>query len=262
MQTNIGILGLGEAGLSYAKVLSEKFFVIGWDPITKTEKLEFAIANEPIEVFEKSSYILVFTPASKTLKALENVIQHGKRPLTFVDFSTAPAQHKMNLSNIASKNGLNFIDVAIMSPVRNGVRNTNLLASGSSVLNLVEMLKAADIPIEACGERPGEASKRKLTRSILVKGLTSVMIESLRTAEALEIEDWFSDHLIEFLTNLEPRNIEGFLSGTAIHHMRRIEEMKASAEMASEAGVTPNMIEGTIAVLKSINEFGVPELKI
>ncbi|GAA0820154.1 DUF1932 domain-containing protein [Streptosporangium amethystogenes subsp. fukuiense] len=77
----------------------------------------------------------------------------------------------------------------------------------------------------------GEAAARKLLRSIVVKGLTALMVESLRVAESQGLGRWCYDHLVDTLTGLDGAVVRGLLDGTVAHSVRRVAEMEAAASM-------------------------------
>ncbi len=95
-----------------------------------------------------------------------------------------------------------------------------------------------------------------LLRSMLTKGLTALLIESLRTAASEGLGDWFYGYAEDFLVTLTTEELEGFLDGTSVHSDRRIDEMTAAAVMAGVGG-SSHVATATVEVLRSVSA-GVP----
>ena len=114
--------------------------------------------------------------------------------------------------------------------------------------------------IEAVSEIAGQAAGRKLLRSIVVKGMTALLIEGMRTAESLELVDWFSDHIDETLTHLDTAFLRRLIEGTSSHSERRVHEMLATVEMIEATGGRPFRATATIRVLETVSD-GIPRGK-
>jgi hypothetical protein len=93
---------------------------------------------------------------------------------------------------------------------------------------------------------------------MLLKGLTAVMIESLRASEVQGLSEWFGEHLVVTLASLDRTTLSGLLDGTAQHSGRRIEEMEAAADMTEAAGGSAEITRAVVGVLRSIAADGVP----
>ena len=56
------------------------------------------------------------------------------------------------------------------------------------------------MPVEHAGDEPGRAATRKLLRSVVMKGLAALVIESMRAAEAAGLADETWDNIVAQLT--------------------------------------------------------------
>jgi len=55
------------------------------------------------------------------------------------------------------------------------------------------------------GGAVGDAATRKLLRSVLVKGLSTLVIESMRAADRLGLGAWFEEHLLSTVSEADER---------------------------------------------------------
>jgi 3-hydroxyisobutyrate dehydrogenase-like beta-hydroxyacid dehydrogenase len=88
----------------------------------------------------------------------------------------------------------------------------------------------------------GVASAIKMCRSVMIKGLEALVVESYATARAYGVED----HMIPTLQETFPGidwTAQGayFFSRVVQHGKRRAEEMRESARTVQEAGFEPLM---------------------
>lgn len=258
MSVRIAILGLGEAGRMFATALSGPAVVTGWDPAVTGAIEGLTLAGGPEEAVAEADIILAVTSAAHSRDALDAAVLAAPHGAIHADCATSGPHEKERLAAIAADAGLRFVDVAIMAPVRRGAQQTPLLLAGDGADALAEVLTEAGLPLEVLDGQAGTAAARKLLRSMLVKGLTGVMIESLRAAERAGLGEWFGDHLVTTLAGLDRASLSGFLDGTRLHSGRRIEEMEAAAAMAEANGGRAAITRAVAEVLRSVADDGVP----
>jgi len=256
----IAVLGLGEAGRTFARSIATRAAVTAWDPFV-TEPVEgIRLAPSGEEAVADADAVLAFTTAAHSGEALATTIAAAGPGVAHADFATAAPRAKAALAAQAAAGGIRFADAAIMAPVRRGADRTPVVLSGEreATAGLQALLEDAGYPVEVLDGPAGTSAARKLLRSMLVKGLTGVMIEALRAAEAEDLSDWFGEHLVETLTGLDRPTLSGLLDGTRQHNGRRVEEMEAAAAMAEEAGGNAVIARAVADVLRSVAIEGVP----
>jgi 3-hydroxyisobutyrate dehydrogenase-like beta-hydroxyacid dehydrogenase len=144
---------------------------------------------------------------------------HGRRSGTcgpgafYADLATGNAGLKRTIADLAHGHGPRFVDGAIRNPVPLLGVATPVELVGNDPDELAALLKPAEMRLTVVGAEPGVAATGKLLRSILVKGLSVLVIESLSAAEKADQADWYRGHLAEVLT------------GTVKHRVRRVHEM-------------------------------------
>ena len=117
-----------------------------------------------------------------------------------------------------------------------------------------------DVPVEVIDGSAGEATTRKLLRSVTMKGLAAVVIEALRAAEAAGLSEWVWADLVAELTAADERLLIRLVEGTGVHAARRVHEMEACTAMLEALGVDPVMTRSTVEALRRVAVAGVPEV--
>jgi 3-hydroxyisobutyrate dehydrogenase-like beta-hydroxyacid dehydrogenase len=132
------------------------------------------------------------------------------------------------------------------------------LASGTGARQFADLVNARGGSVEVVGARAGEAAARKLLRSVVMKGIAALLIESMEAAEAHGESGWAWGHLVEQLTSIDVALMERLLFDTVAHAERRLEEMSAAQEMLIGLGVPADMTAATVARLRRLVDEGMP----
>ncbi|MGI5156494.1 DUF1932 domain-containing protein [Microbispora sp. CA-102843] len=262
MRPHVAFLGLGEAGYAIASQLCENAHVTGFDPAWPTvppgRPVRFTVTGGAAEAVAGAQLVIGLTAAADAPAALRSALGHTAPGAVYLDLATGSPELKREMAAAATAHRVTFADGVLMAPVlRLGMR-TPILVSGPGAARAAGLLAGCGMDVTCLGGTVGEAAARKLLRSVVVKGLTALMVESLRTARAHGLEQWCYDHLVETLTELDGDVIRRLLDGTVRHSVRRVAEMEAAAEMVEASGETAAMTLATAQVLKSVPGRGVP----
>ena len=93
----------------------------------------------------------------------------------------------------------------------------------------------------------------KLLRSVLMKGLASVVVEAVTAGRAAGLEDWIRGQIARQLAGDGQAVIDRFLTGTAKHAVRRSKEMQDTASyLSSDLAVPAEMTTASAAALARI----------
>jgi len=108
----------------------------------------------------------------------------------------------------------------------------------------------------------GVVSAIKLCRSVIIKGMEALAIESLLTARRYGVEPHVLASLAETFPGLEwERQMTWFWRRVVQHGRRRSEEMREAAVTVADAGIAPRMatatgeLQGWIAALRADGAF-------
>ncbi|MGH2477972.1 MAG: DUF1932 domain-containing protein [Candidatus Limnocylindrales bacterium] len=248
------VFGLGEAGSLIAGDLAMLPWVEvhGYDPADVATPPGVSRHDHPRAAVVDVDLVLGITAAADATTALTQALDVIPRGAVYANLATASAGLQRSLAATAAGAGLGFTDVALMSPVPGRGLRTPALASGPSARAFIATMGPLGMPVEHAGDEPGMAATRKLLRSVVVKGLTAVVLESMEAAEAagLAAETW--DNITGQLAAADEDFIRRLVTGTGRHASRRVHEMEAAAELLADLGVEPIMTRATAARLHSV----------
>jgi 3-hydroxyisobutyrate dehydrogenase-like beta-hydroxyacid dehydrogenase len=252
--TRICVFGLGEAGSLIAGDLAmvPGVEVHGYDPAEVATPAGVQRRDVPEAAAVGADVVLGITVAADAATALAQALDAIPPGAVYADLATASAGLKRSLAATAAGAGLGFTDVALMSPVSGKGLRTPALASGPSARAFITTMGPLGMPVEHAGDEPGMAATRKLLRSVVVKGLTAVVIEAMQAAEAagLAPETW--DDISSQLATADEGFIRRLVAGTGRHAARRVHEMDAATELLADLGVEPIMTRATAARLHGV----------
>ncbi|GAA2573129.1 NAD(P)-dependent oxidoreductase [Microbacterium binotii] len=246
--TRIAVIGLGEAGRRYAVGLSHAGAEVrGYDPdprqadpaVRRVETLADAVTGAEMAIS------LVGTHAA--VSVADQVVPLLAPGSLYADFNTAAPEVKSRVAEVAARAGVRMADVAVLAPVtRAGIR-TPLLASGPGAARLAESLRPFGVPIDTIDASAGAAARLKIVRSVFMKGLATLLIETLTAAEAADAADWMRGQLTAELGPDAPALVERLISGTHAHRARREQEVRDALDLLGELGAPDDMTRGTLA---------------
>ena len=115
-----------------------------------------------------------------------------------------------------------------------------MLLGGSHASALLTALNQLGFKAKLASEQIGVASATKMSRSIMVKGMEAMVIESLTTARHYGVEDAVIASLYETFPGIDWEKQAAYFFQRVIEHgRRRSEEMREVALTVQEAGLTP-----------------------
>ena len=254
----VTVFGLGEAGSSIAADLVEAGAKVhGYDPADVPTPPGVRRHQTPQPSVRGSQLVLAVTSAVDSRSALAQAAETIEPGTIYADLSTAPPGLKEELAEHATSAHLPFADVALLAPVPDHGLATPSLVSGPGARRYVAIVDDLGGQAEFLSDHPGDAAGHKLLRSVVTKGLTSLLIESLEGAEANGSTDWVWAHLVEFLGSIDEGMLNRLIGGTPRHVKRRIVEMEAAQEFLVSLGVSPTMTEATVAALRLVEADGI-----
>ncbi len=248
--TCICVFGLGEAGsLIAADLAAAGVEVRGYDPAPVATPAGVTRHDDPRTAVDRVEVVLALTAAADAAGALDQALDTIPGDAVYADLSTAAAGLKQRLAATAAGADLGFVDVALMSTVPGTGLLTPALASGPAATAFVAAMAPLGMPVEHAGDEAGLAATRKLLRSVVMKGLAALVIESMRAAAAAGLAEETWHNLAAQLEAADEDLIRRLVTGTAPHAARRLDEMEAAAELLAELGIDPVMTRSTVAHL-------------
>jgi 3-hydroxyisobutyrate dehydrogenase-like beta-hydroxyacid dehydrogenase len=252
----IGLVGYGEVGRILAEDLRQSgVSVCAYDLklggteeaplVVHAKQFGVELMSSHAELARHSELILSAVTANQTLAAAEACAPHQAHAY-FLDLNSASPGVKCQAAQQLAKADGCYVEGAIMTslpPYRIGVP---LLLGGPHAQALAAPLASLGFKPQVADERLGVASATKMCRSVVIKGLEAILIESLTAARRFGVEDEVLASLAETFPGIDWERQASYIFGRVIAHgQRRAEEMQEAAETMREAGLEPWSAAGT-----------------
>ena len=256
----IGFIGFGEAGFHLAKGLQGAGAegLVAYDINTYTPKLGERIRRrgaesgvsllDSSELLTTGSDILISTVvADAAVRAAEQTAPHLESRHIYADLNSVSPGAKQSIDSIVTVRGARFVEAAIMGPVPPKGHRVAILLGGVSAAELMEQLTPYGMNLEIVSERIGSASAVKMCRSIIVKGLEALMLESAMAASRYDVDARVFSSLSESFPGLDWCRLAGYMIGRVVRHgKRRAREMEEVAGMLDSIDIDPIMTEAAV----------------
>ena len=253
MIARICLLGFGEVGQTLAADLRAHVgSITAWDlkfaesasaPTLAAGRLGVIAAADARTAVAEADLTISAVTAAQVGEAAMSVAAHLKRDAYYFDLnSTSPAAKQAAAAWIDAAGG-RFVEAAIMSPIAPARVASPMLLGGAHAATFLPLATQIGFTGARCfSEQLGAASAAKMCRSVVVKGLEALMLESLLTARKFGVEQ----AVLESLQSTSPADTwrtQGryMISRALIHGRRRAEEMREAARTVAEAGLAPRM---------------------
>lgn len=270
----LGFIGFGEVGYELSKGVKSAGMVeiFAFDPFfndAKQGELVRQRAKEagvlllatPAEVVRKSDVVIAATPGSSALQAALGVIDEIDKDKLYVDVSTSTAATKKKISEAVEGKGARFVDGAMMGGLSMQHHKVPTLVSGSGSDEYIRLLTPYGMVLTKVSDNAGDAIAVKLVRSIAMKGLASLAVETLEAAVKLGVESLVLKSISDTLTSAPfDENLDWLVTASAIHATRQVHEMHDVMKMMAEIGVTSTMTEATTKRLEWLDSKNYKEL--
>ena len=254
----IGMLGYGEVGKTFAKgLLPSVDGVDAWDlkfdqPAARDhERADAALAGVRAgasmrDVCAGADLLMSAVTASNTLAVAREAAAHIKPGSYFLDLNSASPGTKKQAAELIDGAGGHYVEAGVMTSVPPYGIRVPMLLGGRQAGVLAEQLMAWGMDAKAVSDQLGVASAIKMCRSVMIKGLEALVIESYATARAYGVEDHVIPTLQETFPGIDWEKQATYLLQRVIEHgRRRSEEVREVAQTVREAGLTPWSAQGT-----------------
>jgi 3-hydroxyisobutyrate dehydrogenase-like beta-hydroxyacid dehydrogenase len=252
----IGLVGYGEVGKVFAsglRAMTGVKSVATWDLIfgnsmANTDALVHA-QNAGVTVQESmqalcghTDLLISAVTASNTLAVAQEAAQHIRHGSVFLDLNSASPSTKQQCAAVIEAAGAHYVEAGVMTSVPPYGIKVPMLLGGAQAAELGQVLNAWGLNTKVVSDKIGIASAIKMCRSVMIKGLEALVIESYTTARAYGVEDYVLPTLQETFPSIDWQQQGGYFFSRVVQHgKRRAEEMRESANTVREAGFEPVM---------------------
>ncbi|HTW37786.1 MAG TPA: DUF1932 domain-containing protein [Steroidobacteraceae bacterium] len=251
----IAILGFGEAGgilgtdLARAGLEVATYDLLLDAPSTRDALLARAAAAgvracaSAHEAVAGAELVICAVTAAQSVKAAASAADHLEPAQVFLDINSVSPATKQESARTLERSGAVYIDAAVMAAVPSQRLAVPMLIGGPGAARACAALRGLGLNVTVVSDRVGVPSAVKMCRSILIKGLEALTVESLFAARRFGAED-------EVLASLEqtfPRMgwqealPDYLVSRVAEHGRRRAAEMREVARTLEAVSLEPLM---------------------
>jgi 3-hydroxyisobutyrate dehydrogenase-like beta-hydroxyacid dehydrogenase len=254
---NIGLVGYGEVGRILAEDLRKQDVkVTAYDLKLGNSQAaglrDHAVAHgvglaaSHADLAEKADFIVSAVTASQAVPVAQACAPAIKPSAFFLDFNSSSPGAKARAAALIDGNRGRYVEGAVMTSIPPYRIKVPLLLGGAGAGELAPLLGELGFDAKVASEKLGVASAVKMCRSVMIKGMEAMVIESFTTARAYGVEDALLASLTETFPSINWEKQGAYFFQRVIEHgRRRSEEVREVAETVREAGLTPWSAQGT-----------------
>lgn len=268
----IGFIGFGEAAFHIAQGLKSEGLhrILAFDKAKDASQAdlvtrraqETGVALQPdLDTLVRSSDIVFSTASASVAAALaEQSARSLRAGQLYVDLNSAGPDTKVKAAAFVAPTGALFVDGAVMGTVPGLGHKVPTLVSGTGAPALVRAMQPFRMNLQLLEGEAGRASGSKMMRSIFMKGLIALLLETVFAGRKYRIEDDLLQSIAETLTAGPFLGIvNGLIARGVIHAERRAHEMDEVIATLDSLGVDSTMSQATRRKLEQCARMGFKE---
>lgn len=265
----LGFIGFGEAAFHIAKGLAgaglggiRAFDVMADDakvgPLVRERATGAGVTLEPsLAALAGACDIILCATSAKYALAIAKDAAPLLRPGTvYADLNSASPGVKKAIGEAVAASGALFADVAVMELVPPHGHRVPLAVSGTGGAAFTERLLPFGMKISYINEKAGSSSALKMLRSIFMKGLTALLLETLTAGRKAGVDREIMES-ISGTVNSRPLadTATMLITRTAIAAERRVSEMGEVLDTLAEMGLDGSASAATKAKLQALADL-------
>jgi 3-hydroxyisobutyrate dehydrogenase-like beta-hydroxyacid dehydrogenase len=256
----IALIGFGEVGGIFGAALATRevrsiraFDILQDDPArggalrarARRDRVDMAPTAEA--AVADADLVISAVTASATRAATAGVLAAIRPGAFLLDINSASPQTKVACGAMVAVAGGRYVEAAVMTSVPPYGLRVPMLLGGPDAEAALPALATLGFAASVASPTLGVASAIKMCRSVIVKGMEAIVIESFLTARRYGVEDEVLASLAETFPGIDWEKQGAYFWQRVVQHgRRRAEEMRESAATVREAGLDPFMA-GAIA---------------
>ena len=265
----LGFIGFGEAAYHIAKGLTgagltpiRAFDVMANDAkvgplvVERAAGAKVELVPSLADLTTLCDIVLCATSAKYALSIAKDAATTIRPGSIYADLNSASPGTKKKIGSLMEPTGALFADVAVMELVPPHGHKVPLAVSGTGAKKFQELLSPFGMKISFINEAAGSSSALKMLRSIFMKGLTALLLETLTAGRKAGVDKEIMDS-ISGTINSRPLadTATMLLTRTAIAAERRVAEMGEVLDTLSEMGLDSSTSAATKAKLQALADL-------
>jgi 3-hydroxyisobutyrate dehydrogenase-like beta-hydroxyacid dehydrogenase len=273
MAERITFIGFGEAGQTISRGLAAEkakpsirsYDILFGQPAgapleAAARALGVEIARDHAEAVRGADLVFLAVTASSSLEAARSCLPGLGKGQLFLDVNSVSPKRKIETAALVAPTGAAYVDVAVMAPAAPYLHKVPCLIGGPGAAALLPRVAALGMKMEFVSGEVGQASAIKMFRSVVVKGLEALLVESMTASAEYGVEDRVLASLKETWPGIDWQKLAGYMIERVVSHgKRRAAEMREVSETLQSIGMEPVMAAATAARQQWIADLGVKE---
>jgi 3-hydroxyisobutyrate dehydrogenase-like beta-hydroxyacid dehydrogenase len=257
--TRVGLIGYGEVGRIFGRALVERgvaevaaYDILLHDDARSSDMRKDAasagvrLVSSTPDLLDRANLVISAVTASESLNAARDAAASIRPGTYFLDINSASPGAKTESSALIEGAGAHYVESAVMTSVPPYGIRAPMLLGGKRAAAVAPLLTGVGFNVKPVSQMLGVASAIKMCRSVIIKGMEAIVIESFLSARRFGIEEYVLESLAETFPEIDWQRVGGyFFSRVAQHGRRRAEEMREAATTVREAGLEPFMAAAT-----------------
>jgi 3-hydroxyisobutyrate dehydrogenase-like beta-hydroxyacid dehydrogenase len=253
----IGLVGYGEVGRTLAEDLRAQGITVdafdiklsgpSGQPLRENaERIGVTLRGSHAELAAEADFIVSAVTASQAVPVAQTCAPAVRAGSFFLDFNSASPGAKIRAAGLINAAGGRYVEGAVMTSIPPYRIKVPLLLGGPDAATLLPLINGLGFAAKVVSDQLGVASATKMCRSVMIKGLEAMVIESFTTARAYGVEDAVLASLKETFPGIDWEKQGAYFFQRVIEHgRRRSEEVREVAQTVREAGLEPWSANGT-----------------
>jgi len=252
---HVALIGYGEVGGIFGRALAARGVarVTAYDILLRdcarsaamrerAPRDRVVLAETAAAAVDDADLVISAVTASATHAAAASAAPAMRRGVFLLDINSASPRTKEDGGALVNAAGGRYVESAVMTSVPPYGIKVPMLLGGPDAAALAPTLAALGFSANVASEKLGVVSAIKMCRSVVIKGMEAIVIESFLAARRYGVENEVLASLAETFPGLDwEKNGSYFWSRVVQHGKRRAEEMREAAATVREIGLEPFM---------------------
>jgi len=201
---------------------------------------QVTLADSHAGAVRDAELVISAVTAGQTIAAAKACAPALSRNAFFLDLNSASPGAKRRAAELVAAGAGWFVEGAVMTSVPPHRLKVPLLLGGPHAAQLAPLLDELGFAPRVASAKLGIASATKMCRSVVIKGLEALVVESLVAARCHGVEDAVLTSLDETFPQVDWEKQAAYFFQRVIQHgRRRSDEMHEAAATVRETGLTP-----------------------
>lgn len=264
----ISFIGFGEAGQAIATGLRGEGVerIAAWDILfpqaggaplkAAAEKIGARVATSAADAVREVDIVVAAVTAASSVEAARSVATSLTGAPYYLDINSVSPGRKQETAALLGDRA-RYVDVAIIAPIHPKLHKTAMLIAGPHAQGIAPLLTELGMDVKIAGEKTGTAAAIKMIRSVMIKGIEALTLETFIAATRADLVDEVTASMKNNYpgldwTKIAEYNVERMVS----HGERRAAEMEESARTLRELGIEPRMVDAMVGDHREMGAIG------